>query len=75
MAEDPDPPGLRLRSGTVLVHDLPDALPMPMQQWIDAIETGSPMTITVEDGRNLTELLEGIYRSAGEGKSIDFPLS
>jgi predicted dehydrogenase len=53
----------------------PPGLPTPMQQWIAAIKTGSPMTITVEDGRNLTELLEGIYRSADAGTSISFPLS
>jgi predicted dehydrogenase len=62
-------------AGQMIVQSLPQALPGPMQQWVDAIETDSPMTITVEDGRNLTELLEGIYRSSGEGKSIDFPLS
>jgi len=62
-------------TGQMVVQSLPAALPAPMQQWISAIESGEPMTITVEDGRNLTELLEGIYRSSGEGKSIDFPLS
>ena len=61
-------------TGQLLVQSLPSALPSPMQQWINAIESDEPMTITVEDGRNLTELLEGIYRSAGEGRSIDFPL-
>ena len=55
--------------------ELPDGLAMPMQQWIDAIERDTPMTITVQDGRNLTELLDGIYRSTNEGKSIDFPLA
>jgi len=62
-------------SGQMIVQSLPQALPTPLQQWINAIESDEPMTITVEDGRNLTELLEGIYRSSGEGRSIDFPLS
>jgi len=61
--------------GQLIAQSLPPTLPSPMQQWIRAIECGEPMTITVEDGRNLTELLEGIYRSAGTGKSIDFPLT
>jgi predicted dehydrogenase len=61
--------------GELTVTSLPHALPTPMQQWIAAIRTGSEMTITVRDGRNLTELLEGVYRSAREGKSIDFPLT
>jgi len=61
--------------GQMIVQSLPAALPGPMQQWINAITADEPMTITVEDGRNLTELLEGIYRSSTEGKSIDFPLT
>jgi hypothetical protein len=32
------------------------------------------MEITVEDGRNLTELLEGIYTSAREGRAVRFPI-
>lgn len=61
--------------GELVVRDLPKALPTPMQQWAAAIESGDDMTITFRDGRNLTELLEGIYRSAREGRSIDFPLT
>ena len=44
--------------------NLPKALPLPMNQWIDAILHGTPMHITVEDGRNLTEMLEGIYTAS-----------
>lgn len=44
--------------------DLPKALPMPLEQWVSACLHGTQSTITVEDGRNLTELLEGIYTSA-----------
>jgi len=50
--------------------DLPKPLPLPMDQWIGAILHGTPMTISVEDGRNLTQLLEGIYRAAREGREI-----
>ena len=63
------------QQGNVPVNDLPAGLPGPLQQWIAAIKTGSGVTITVRDGRNLTELLEGIYRSSREGKAIDFPLA
>jgi len=31
-----------------------------------------PMTITVEDGRNLTQLLEGIYQAARTGRQVQF---
>jgi predicted dehydrogenase len=52
----------------------PEAPPMPMQQWIDAIEVGSPMTISIQDGRNLTELLQAAYQSAEQEKAIHLPL-
>jgi hypothetical protein len=30
------------------------------------------MRITVDDGRNLTQLLEAIYTSAREGRRVEF---
>ena len=54
--------------------ELPPGLPGPMDQWIAAILDGAEMTITVRDGRNLTELLEGCYRSAAEDRAIRFPM-
>ena len=63
------------QQGNIPVDALPPGLPGPMQQWIAAIRTGSEMTITVRDGRDLTEMLEGIYRSAHKGKAIDYPLT
>jgi predicted dehydrogenase len=52
----------------------PENLPSPMQQWINAIEDDSPMTITIQDGRNLTELLQAAYMSAGQDRAIGLPL-
>lgn len=63
------PAGLQ---GTIKPGKLPDALPMPMDQWIGAILHGTPMTITVEDGRNLTQLLEGAYQAAAQKREIAF---
>ncbi len=54
--------------------ELPPALPSPMDQWLSAILNGTEMTITVRDGRNLTELLEGCYRSDEDGRRVEFPL-
>jgi 1,5-anhydro-D-fructose reductase (1,5-anhydro-D-mannitol-forming) len=51
---------------------LPPELPHPMNQWISAILHDTPMTITVEDGRNLTEMLEGAYKAAREKREITF---
>ena len=59
-------------AGYIQPTQLPKSLPMPMDQWISAIADGTPMTITVEDGRNLTQLLEGIYTSARTGKEYKF---
>jgi 1,5-anhydro-D-fructose reductase (1,5-anhydro-D-mannitol-forming) len=50
--------------GYILPSDLPAALPTPIEQWVGACLHGTLSTITVEDGRNLTELLEGIYAAA-----------
>lgn len=58
--------------GVIRPTRLPEALPMPMDQWISAILHGTEMTITVDDGRNLTQLLEGAYRSAAEKREITF---
>jgi predicted dehydrogenase len=52
----------------------PDNLPSAMQQWINAIEDDSEMTITIQDGRNLTELLQAAYMSSDEGVAVELPL-
>jgi len=57
-------------AGYLSPTDLPKALPMPMDQWISAILHNTPMSIGVEDGRNLTEMLEGIYAASHAGKEI-----
>lgn len=59
-------------AGTIQPTQLPEALPMPMDQWISAVLHNTPMTITVEDGRNLTQLLEAAYQSAKQKKEITF---
>ena len=58
--------------GFIKPTKLPDALPVPMDQWISAILHDAPMTITVEDGRNLTQLLEGAYKAAKERREVEF---
>ncbi|MBN1876909.1 MAG: Gfo/Idh/MocA family oxidoreductase [Anaerolineae bacterium] len=58
--------------GYISPSKLPDALPMPMDQWISAILHDTSMTITVEDGRNLTQMLEGAYKAAKEKREIEF---
>jgi predicted dehydrogenase len=59
--------------GTITPSNLPKSHPALMTQWIDRIEGrgGEPDT-NIEDGVNLTELLEGIYASADSGKAHAF---
>jgi predicted dehydrogenase len=49
---------------------LPDPLPSAMQQWLGAILRDEPMHISVEDGRNLTQLLAAAYTAAREGREV-----
>lgn len=58
--------------GVISPTDLPPAPPMPMVQWVNAIKDGSPMTITLEDGWNLTQLMEGCYTAARTGQAYIF---
>jgi len=59
-------------AGYIKPTKLPEALPMPMDQWIGAILNDTPVTITVEDGRNLTQMLEAAYKSAAEKREVIF---
>lgn len=58
--------------GIIQPTRLPDALSMPMDQWISAILHDTPMSITIEDGRNLTQLMEGIYMAARDRREVQF---
>lgn len=55
------------------IADAPESLPPAMQQWINAIEDGTEMSITIQDGRNLTELLQASYMSSEQDKAIELP--
>jgi len=61
-------------SAWITPTELPKPLPSPMNQWLGAILRDEPMTITVEDGRNLTEMLEACYIAGREGREVRFPL-
>lgn len=60
--------------GWITPTKLPDPAPMPMRQWLDAITKGSPTLINIEDGRNLTEIIQACTIASNEGRSVDFPL-
>jgi predicted dehydrogenase len=58
--------------GYITPTALPQALPMPLNQWISAIKDGTPMTINIYDAWNLTQLMEGCYTAAREGREVTF---
>ncbi|MBM3494802.1 MAG: Gfo/Idh/MocA family oxidoreductase [Armatimonadetes bacterium] len=58
--------------GAIAPSNLPATLPMPMDQWIAAILDGTPMTIGIDDGWNLTQLLDGCYTAARTGPAVEF---
>ena len=51
---------------------LPDNKPSIMEAWISAILKDTPLITTVEDGRNLTQMLEGCYLAWRTGKRFEF---
>jgi len=52
----------------------PAGLPSAMDQWVSAILNDTPMTITIQDGRNLTEVMEAVYRASSSGQAVTLPL-
>ena len=56
------------------LENRPKALTSLMEQWVNAIISDTPVATTLQDGRNLTELMQATYMSAEQGKSIDLPL-
>ena len=60
--------------GWIRPSQLPPADPSPLAQWISAIEGGEPPKISLQDGRDLTELMEAATRSHREARPIQLPL-
>ncbi|MGM0878396.1 MAG: Gfo/Idh/MocA family protein [Bacillota bacterium] len=52
-------------------EELRTPLPMPMEQWVNAIQTGQPLTITAEDAVNLTLINEAAAISNKERRSVE----
>jgi len=56
--------------GAIAPTDFPSAPPTPMNQWISAIKDGTPMTIDIQDGWNLTQLMDACYTAARTGQAV-----
>lgn len=52
---------------------LPDALPATVQLWVDGILRGTPIPFGLEEGTQLTELMEYAYIAAREKRQVDIP--
>jgi 1,5-anhydro-D-fructose reductase (1,5-anhydro-D-mannitol-forming) len=62
--------GLGAQEGWVSPAKLPPAPPRPVDQWINHMVDGTPTTISIDQGRALTQLMEAANLSAATGKSV-----
>lgn len=51
---------------------LPAADPMPIRQWLNSVLYGAPVKYGLEEGRQLTELMENAYKAHELKKEIQF---
>jgi 1,5-anhydro-D-fructose reductase (1,5-anhydro-D-mannitol-forming) len=54
---------------------LPEGLPSTIQIWVEGIQQNKPIPFGVEEGRQLTELMQYAYQSYREGKAVEIPKS
>lgn len=57
-------------SGWITPDRLPAAPARPLDQWVDHILHGKPTTISIGQGRALTQLMEAANRSARTGEAV-----
>lgn len=59
--------------GDLLPGSLPETLPHPLLQWVDACVNGTaPQACGIDDAVDLSELMEGAYRSFREKRVVAF---
>ncbi len=56
--------------GWICPADLPDALPRPIRIWANALLHGTPIPFGLEEGIQLTELMENAYAARESAKSF-----
>lgn len=75
----PDEDSVRIRSkkldpkNWITPDQLPDAMPSTIQLWVDAILRDAPIPFGLEEGTQLTELMEYAYIAASERRQIEIP--
>lgn len=60
--------------GWIIPTDLPPALPKPIDMWVKGILEDSTIHFGLEEGTQLTELMEGAMISYREGRQVEFPV-
>lgn len=58
--------------GFVTPGELPEALPSAMEQWVDSIRNNGKIHFGLKEGIQLTELMEGAYKSYKSGCKVNF---
>lgn len=53
--------------------EMPQALPMPLAQWVDGIRKGAPVSFGLKEALELTAVMEAAYRSSKERKVAAVP--
>lgn len=61
-------------NGWMDVNSLPKSLPSPIEQFVKGVLEGTPIVFGLEDGTQLTELMEAAYISHRENRKVKFPL-
>lgn len=56
----------------VKAETLPDAVPLPIHQWINAVADGTAAPFGTKDAIGLSKLMEGAYRAFEDGKKYTY---
>ena len=61
-----------VKDGWVEIDKFPADLPAPIRQWIDSILYGKEVRFGLQEGRQLTELMENAYIADKEKREVAF---
>lgn len=61
-------------NGWLDVAQLPKPLPSAIEQWVKGISQGSHIEFGLEEGTQLTQLMQGAYISHRESRKVTFPI-
>lgn len=60
--------------GWLVPDSLPERLPHPIEQWVNGILHDTPISFGIDEGIQLTELMQAAYISHKEGRKVEFPI-